>query len=293
MLRLYKSKEIFKLFNKLGVPVAPEKVHGPLTCLEFLGITLDSVNMEARLSTEKVLKLRNDIHVFSGRKKCSKRELLSLIGSLSFACKVIVPGRPFLARLISLSCTVKKLHYKVYLNKQVREDLSSWHMFLRSWNGKNFFLDQYTVQSSDIEFYTDAASTLGYAAYFQGAWFSLSWEKDQLNFSMSEMELYPIVVAASVWGTLWAGKRILVHCDNEGTVGIINKGYSNKGSIAHLLRQLMLTSMRWNFYLRAIHIPGKINIKADLLSRFQMSKFHQVTPEADLFPTFVKNSDKP
>ena len=35
--------------NALGVPLALEKVEGPTTCLSFLGITLDTVNMEARL----------------------------------------------------------------------------------------------------------------------------------------------------------------------------------------------------------------------------------------------------
>ena len=57
------------------------------------------------------------IFLFLSKNKCSKGELLSLIGSLSFACKVITPGRPFLARLIQLSCSVKKLHHRVYLNK--------------------------------------------------------------------------------------------------------------------------------------------------------------------------------
>ena len=72
---------ILKLFEKLGVPVAPNKVHGPTTWLEFLGITLDTVLLEARLSTEKVSKLREIISLFLSKNKCSKRELLSLIGS--------------------------------------------------------------------------------------------------------------------------------------------------------------------------------------------------------------------
>ena len=108
-------KVVLKLFDDLGVPLAPEKVHGPLPCLEFLGITLDTIRMEARLSEEKVKKLKVELEIFLHRKKCTKRELLSLVGSLSFACKVDSPGRPFLARLIKLSCTVKKMHHKVYL----------------------------------------------------------------------------------------------------------------------------------------------------------------------------------
>ena len=38
----------------LGIPLAIEKVAGPATTLTFLGITLDTTKMEARLPTEKL-----------------------------------------------------------------------------------------------------------------------------------------------------------------------------------------------------------------------------------------------
>ncbi len=37
------------LCSALGVPLAQDKQEGPATTLEFLGILLDSVNLEARL----------------------------------------------------------------------------------------------------------------------------------------------------------------------------------------------------------------------------------------------------
>ena len=37
----------------LGVPLALEKVEGPATSLSFLGITFDTVTMEAKLPPEK------------------------------------------------------------------------------------------------------------------------------------------------------------------------------------------------------------------------------------------------
>ena len=226
---------MLKLFDDLGVPLAPEKVHGPLPCLEFLGITLDTIRMEARLSEEKVKKLKVELEIFLHRKKCTKRELLSLVGSLSFACKVVSPGRPFLARLIKLSCTVKKMHHKVYLNKHAKEDITAWNNVLSTWNGEMFFLDVDTVQSPDLEFFIDAESSSGYAAYYKGSWFAVPWQPHQMEYAMSTMELYPIVVASFVWGSHWANKRILVHCDNEGTVAIINKGYSSTEPIGILL----------------------------------------------------------
>jgi hypothetical protein len=36
---------------------------------------------------------------------------------------------------------------------------------------------------------------------------------------MAFLELYPIVVAAVLWGHLWTSKRILFLCDNEAIAG--------------------------------------------------------------------------
>lgn len=41
------------IFNRLNIPIAPHKTVGPTTCLEYLGILLDTVKMEARLPEEK------------------------------------------------------------------------------------------------------------------------------------------------------------------------------------------------------------------------------------------------
>ena len=45
-----------RLCDHVGVPIAHEKTVGPDTTLQFAGITLDSLNMEARLPVEKLKK---------------------------------------------------------------------------------------------------------------------------------------------------------------------------------------------------------------------------------------------
>ena len=45
------------------------------------------------------------------RKAAKKRQLLSLIGHLAHACKVVPPGRTFLRRIINLSCVPKDLDH--------------------------------------------------------------------------------------------------------------------------------------------------------------------------------------
>ena len=111
-------KLLMDIFERLGVPLAPHKIFGPAQVLEFLGIILDTLQMEACLSAEKIEKLQTVICSLQCRRKCTKHEFLSLIGSLSFATRVVVPGLPFLSQLIKLSCTIRKLEHFVYLNQE-------------------------------------------------------------------------------------------------------------------------------------------------------------------------------
>ena len=73
----------------LGVPLKADKLEGPSTSLTFLGISLDMVRMEIQLPPERLEALRLAIQSWRGKRACRKRELLSLIGKLSHACKVV------------------------------------------------------------------------------------------------------------------------------------------------------------------------------------------------------------
>ena len=105
------ATSITQICKELGVPVAPEKVKGPLLVLEFLGIILDSDKMQLQLPVEKLYRLKCMVSQWSHRKSCTKTELLSLIGHLSNACKVIKRGR-----LIELSTIAKELHHHLRFN---------------------------------------------------------------------------------------------------------------------------------------------------------------------------------
>ena len=45
---------LIQLCNNVGVPIADEKTVGPATCLQFAGITLDTVNIHACLPEDKL-----------------------------------------------------------------------------------------------------------------------------------------------------------------------------------------------------------------------------------------------
>ena len=63
-----------------------DKCQGPVSCILFLGMELDSVALEIHLPGDKLANLKSLPNSWRGRKACRKRELLPLIGSLSHAC---------------------------------------------------------------------------------------------------------------------------------------------------------------------------------------------------------------
>ena len=109
---------MLSLCNRIGMPIKT-KSGRTTTRLTFLGIVLDTVTMEASISSERKSML-TAIHSFSTSKKCTKQELLSIIGKRSFVCKVVPAGRIFLHRLIDLSCSVSKLHHNIRITNEAR-----------------------------------------------------------------------------------------------------------------------------------------------------------------------------
>ena len=117
---------MLSLCEHINAPVKSSKIEGPSTQLSFLGIVIDTELMKVSISDERRNDLLSAIQSFTTRHKCTKQQLLSLIGKLSFACKVIPAGRIFLQRLIDLSYTVSRLHHHIRLNTEARLDLNWW-----------------------------------------------------------------------------------------------------------------------------------------------------------------------
>ena len=72
-------------FGNISIPIAASKTQGPLKVLEFMGIILDSVRMEARLPADKIERLRAAFDLFQNKRACTLKELQSIIDTQNFA----------------------------------------------------------------------------------------------------------------------------------------------------------------------------------------------------------------
>lgn len=77
--------------------------------MDFVGITLDIPKQEARLPEDKLVKCKDLLEKFLKIKRCTLKEMQSLIGVLNFACSVVQPGRAFLRRMINMTMHVSNV----------------------------------------------------------------------------------------------------------------------------------------------------------------------------------------
>ena len=264
--------------RELGVPVASHKCVGPLTCITFLGIEVDTVALELRLPGEKLEKLRQLITDWQGRKS----DLESLTGHLCRACKVVRPGRRFLRGIFDLLARTKKQHHFIRLNEQFQGDIEWWHVFLKDWNGVSMLYSS-SVEHPDVSVWSDASGSWGCGAVWSNRWFQVSWREvpEFEKAPIAAKELLPIVLAAALWGKEWGGLTVQCNCDNEAVVASIKAGRAKETYMAHMLRCLFFIEAKFCCTITVSHIPGQLNERADTLSRNQLTSFFSLTPQAE------------
>ena len=87
---------VLRVFERLGLPVAPNKLEGPWIHLTFLGFELDSMAMIIRLPLQKLLELQELLQAWRGHMTCTRSDLESLVGKLAHACTVVQLGKTFM-----------------------------------------------------------------------------------------------------------------------------------------------------------------------------------------------------
>ena len=94
----------------------------------------------------------------------TKWEILSLVGLLQYATKVVKPGRTFVSRMYNTAAKIKELYYYTTLTKAFKSDLRWWHLFVNSWNGVSFLECYYPQTSFNCQVVTDALGSWGCGA---------------------------------------------------------------------------------------------------------------------------------
>ena len=160
-----------------------------------------------------------------------------------------------------------------------------WLDFFEQYNGISVFHDRFWVSNADVELYTDAAASIGFGCYYKGHWchgtWPAVWQTSGITADITVLELFPILVAISIWGRELRNKKIVFHCDNQAVVHIVNTMSSKSENVMKLVRATTLHCLEFNLAIKGEHVAGSHNLICDSLSRAQVEKFRELAPEAD------------
>ncbi|CAH1239165.1 Hypp5742 [Branchiostoma lanceolatum] len=264
-----------------GLEQAPKKAVPPTTSLTWLGIEFDTVAMIRRDPSFRLDEVSELVTQWLSKRKASKRELQSLIGKLVFVSACVPPGRLFVSRMLDTLRSLRRNTHRFRLSRDFRLDLAWWDRFLHVFNGVSLIAP--TLDTSPDEVVSTDACSTGCGAYSDGLYFHTRFpeslaqrHRDRIHV----LEMLTIVVAARLWGSAWSHLRILVRCDNEACVHVLNSGRSRDKDLLTCARELWMLAATHTFELKASHISGCDNRIADHLSRWHLSPSH-----AEQFPS--------
>ena len=273
--------------QKLGVPLDVEKVEGTATSITFLGVELDTVKMEIRLPEEKLLRIRHELSGWLRRKRATKHDILSLVGLLQHATKVVQPREPFVSRMYTTAARVKELDFYMKHNKEFCSNLIWWDTFLSSWNGLSLLQWVSHLPEADFIIQMDASGTWGCGAFCHGYWLQWKWPPNWMAVPIMAKELIPILFSCVVWAPLLAKHSVLVQYDNLSLVEALAKGSYRDPEVMRLLRCLWFFVAFYDIELQVTNIAGSLNCTADRLSRNNIPSFFSLHPQVSLLPAPV------
>ena len=276
--------------NEIGMPVSLEKTEWASTVLVFLGLLINGKHHIVAIPAEKVYRALNLINEILDRKKMKVIQLQKLCGFLNFLCKSITPGRVFTRRLYAYTAGTKlKPHHHIRLRKEMKMDLNMWKVFL---NHQSIFcrpfIDFEDEWNADrLNLYTDASKNtlLGCGGFCDADYFSQRWDQkfiEDFDPSIEFLELYAVVCGVMLWIHRFPNRRVILFCDNNSAVGMINSSSSNCKNCMILLRLMTLKAMIHNVRIYAQWVSGKTNKLANFLSRMKMKQFWQEVEKKNL-----------
>ena len=274
------------LLLELGLDISVKKLVPPSTSVVCLGILVDSLTRTVAIPIDKLSEIRQLCLDWTLKTYCSKQKLQSLLGSLLYVTRCVKYSRFFLNRMLQL--LRDNVHNnKILITSNFRKDLAWFNQFLSHYNGVTYYDNKYCHEEVHLD-----ACLSGLGASFQSMVYALPIPKNYNNYNIVHLELLNIVVALKVWAAYWTNKKIKIHCDNMAVVEVLQKGRARDATLALLARNVWLICALFNIQILACHIPGKDNILADLLSRWQFSEANyeqllHIIPTPNWVPTHL------
>ena len=275
----------------------------PKQVFNFVGYQFDLKEGRVRPTEDRWQTLTDKIRSIMSDPVCPVRQFMSLIGLLTATEKQVHLGR----------LHMRPIQWHLKNNWRVPESLEkvipvprSLHPHLRWWLEESNVLQGQPLPplKHALQIFTDASKE-GWGAHLDEHTARGTWSLPESKLHINHLELKAVFLALKEFRTLVCNKTVLIATDNTTVVAYINKeGGIKSGSLCALLWRILSWCTRQQVTLRARHIPGRLNVIADKLSRLGQTiqtewslhpevfkaicnRWHH--PQVDLFATRFNN----
>ena len=274
----------------------------PKQIFDFVGYQFDLRSGRVRTTLDRWQNLQEKILSLLSLPSCPVRQFMSLIGLLTATEKQVHLGR----------LHMRPIQWHLKNHWRVPESLEkviplprSLHPHLQWWLEESNVLQGQPLHpiKHALQVFTDASKE-GWGAHLNERTARGSWSLPESKLQTNYLELKAVFLALKEFQDLCSNQIVLVATDNTTVVSYINKGGMKSGPLCALLWRILTWCTSNQVTLKARHIPGRLNVVADKLSRlgqtiqtewsllpevFQTicSRWHR--PQIDLFATRFNN----
>ena len=258
-------EKLQEIMRQLGVDEATHKVCGPAQQLVWLGLLYDSVEMKISVPPEKLSEIMVLLQGWEGKRRATRREMQSLLGTLQFVASVSPPTHVFTNRML-MNLREAPQRGTETLSWGFKRDLKFFLDLLPHFNGVK------VVNKAEIDYQEslelDACLT-GCGACTTRKYYAEQFPQRILDagHSIAHLELLNVVIALKVWREDWAGRKVKIFCDNSNACCAVQSGRSKDMFMQDCVREVFFVCAVADIELLLLHRPGRQMQRADALSR--------------------------
>ena len=261
------TQQVLNLCNNMGLIVNEDKSElTPSQDFVFVGVHYNLQKGLVYPTQENLTKIQLVIEIFLQALTLPAIKWQSLIGTLSAQDRVIpwarLHIRPFQFHLQrEWNQQSGDQHQLITIPQQLRTELLWWKDLDNLTTGLPLHNPNFTKR-----IFTDA-SNQGWGGHFQGQNFQGLWKEEDKLLHINVLEMRAIREVLQLI-ELQQGEAILIATDNTTVVSYINRmGGTRSWSLWKETKELFNIAVKNNLTLKARHIPGRLNVIADQLSR--------------------------
>ena len=238
----------------------------PKQVFDFVGYRFDLITGRVLPTQDRWQALQEKLRFIKGHPRCTVRQFMSLIGLLTATEKQVSAGR---LHMRPIQWHLKQNWHIPEVLEKVIPVPQSLYPHLDWWLDENNVLNGQPLHPLQhaVQLFTDASNE-GWGAHLGDFTARGVWSPLESLLHINFLELKAVLLALRKFEHVCKGQIVLVATDNTTVVSYINKqGGMRSGSLCALLWRLLSWCHPRGITLRARHIPGRLNVIADKLSR--------------------------